>query len=216
MIAYPLFTKDPFFSIWSGSDKLNEGNTIFWTGDIKRTYGILKINNQSYCFLGDAPGIAKMEQLKVEVSLFRTTYYFETKEVEMKISFFSPLPLNDYKILSMPVCFMEYEVVPKQMMEELSVYLCVSEDWCHDTATCGEMRGDIISFENGEVGYFGLNKQQLLNRSGDRVAADWGYYYLQADECYYHVIPDFSHIEKIETCNSEDDECFHNYYKHNE
>jgi hypothetical protein len=30
--AYPLFVKDPFFSIWSGSDKLNEGNTMFWTG----------------------------------------------------------------------------------------------------------------------------------------------------------------------------------------
>lgn len=206
MIAYPLFVKDPFFSIWSGTDTINGGETIFWTGDIKRTYGILKINDKSYCFLGDVPGMFKMEQLKVEVSLFRTTYHFNVQEAEMKVSFFSPLPLNDLKILSLPVCFMEYEIVPKQRIEDVTVYMSVSEDWCHGPSADREMRGDVISVDDGEIGYFGLNRQHIMNRSGDRVAADWGYYYIRAEECFYHEIPDFSHIEKNDTCDSENEE----------
>ncbi|MFR6641666.1 MAG: DUF4964 domain-containing protein [Christensenellales bacterium] len=35
--AYPLFVKDPFFSIWSACDKLNEDDVEFWTG-LKEKY----------------------------------------------------------------------------------------------------------------------------------------------------------------------------------
>ena len=40
--AYPLFVKDPYFSIWAQTEKLNEENVIFWTGDEKKIYGYLK------------------------------------------------------------------------------------------------------------------------------------------------------------------------------
>ena len=45
--AYPLFVKDPFFSIWSPADKLNGGDTIFWTGARRRIYGIVNCDGKS-------------------------------------------------------------------------------------------------------------------------------------------------------------------------
>ena len=207
MIAYPLFVKDPYFSIWSGTDRLNEENTIFWTGDTKRAFGILKIEEKSYCFLGNAPEIQKMKQCEVSVSLFRTTYSFSAEEVDLRVSFFSPLPLNNLELLAMPVCFLEYEIIPKRRIEKASIYLCVSEDWCHSTETNKEMRGDVFKADGGEIGYFGLNRQHVLNRSGDRIAAEWGYYYLGAMECFYHTIEDFSCVERQLHGDSEDNNC---------
>ena len=46
--AYPLLIKDPYFSIWSASDVLNEVNTSFWNGKSKKTYGIITANNKSW------------------------------------------------------------------------------------------------------------------------------------------------------------------------
>ena len=34
--AYPLFVKDPYFSIWSEGDVLNDIDTAFWTGKAKK------------------------------------------------------------------------------------------------------------------------------------------------------------------------------------
>ena len=40
--AYPLVVHDPYFSIWSFSDKLNESTTKHWTGKDHSLIGLLK------------------------------------------------------------------------------------------------------------------------------------------------------------------------------
>ena len=37
--SYPLFVKDPYFSIWSPHDKLNDGDVTFWNGLPRQIYG---------------------------------------------------------------------------------------------------------------------------------------------------------------------------------
>ena len=39
--AYPLITHDPYFSIWSNTDKLNESVTHHWTGAEQSLVGIV-------------------------------------------------------------------------------------------------------------------------------------------------------------------------------
>ena len=46
--AYPLFVNNPYFSIWSKTDNLNEDDTIFWNSSIKKTYGIVYADGK--CF----------------------------------------------------------------------------------------------------------------------------------------------------------------------
>lgn len=66
--ATPLVVHDPYFSIWSTTDKLNESVTKHWTGAEQSLVGILKVDGQFYNFLGQpvyppetlvAPGAVK-------------------------------------------------------------------------------------------------------------------------------------------------------------
>ena len=70
--AYPLFVKDPYFSIWSAGDVLNETDASFWTGKSKKIYGIIQANGKSYSFLGVAKSLEKLTQTSVVVTTFRT------------------------------------------------------------------------------------------------------------------------------------------------
>ena len=51
--AYPLVVHDPYFSIWSFTDKLNESTTKHWTGKDHSLIGLLSVDGRSYKFLGE-------------------------------------------------------------------------------------------------------------------------------------------------------------------
>ena len=51
--AYPLVVHDPYFSIWSFSDKLNETTTKHWTGKDHSLRGVLNVDGKLYKFLGE-------------------------------------------------------------------------------------------------------------------------------------------------------------------
>ena len=195
--AYPLFVKDPYFSIWSSGDVLNEIDTTFWTGKAKKTYGFIKANGKQYCFLGNAKNIEKIKQTGIEVTTFRTNYRFDCEDFALEIAFFSPMPISDYTIWSCPVCYLEYKILPKKALSGVEVSLCLHQEWCYFSEE-NEVRGDVFMLEGKDVAWFGLNKQHVFNRTADRVGAEWGYYYIMAERCFYHSIADFSALTACE------------------
>ncbi len=53
MPSVPLIMSDPYFSIWSPFDKLNEGSLRHWTHDEKPIDGLLRVDGVTYCFMGE-------------------------------------------------------------------------------------------------------------------------------------------------------------------
>ena len=50
--SVPLVVNDPYFSIWSPYNALNEGMTRHWTNDEKPLQGWLRVDGVTYCFMG--------------------------------------------------------------------------------------------------------------------------------------------------------------------
>ncbi len=187
--SYPLFIKDPNFSIWMGTELLNDNDVETWYGEKKKIYGFLKTNGETYYFMGDgkvfAPfDIKKAEQTKLNVTAFATEYEFACGKTTLKIRFVSPLPLTDLDLLSMPTCYMEYEIVGDKTAE---ISLFVNRNLCYNNVPetfDKRVRGIVVPMDGFETASFGLLRQMPLSPSADFGGADWGYYYLAGDEAW--------------------------------
>lgn len=186
--AYPIFTKDPNFSLWSATDILNESNLQSWYGKRKSVYGFVKVHGETYCFLGNAEdfsscGVKKAEQTFLNVTAFSTDYQFKAGGAIINLRFISPLPLEDLDLLSMPVCYMQYEIFGVEQAE-ISLFLNRDNTY-NDTNPDKRVRGGVIPFEGFESAFFGLKRQLPFSNNDDCIGADWGYFYLSGERAYF-------------------------------
>jgi len=50
--SIPLVLHDPFFSIWSGADRLYDKDTVHWSTFRQKLYGCIRIDEKEYSFMG--------------------------------------------------------------------------------------------------------------------------------------------------------------------
>ena len=182
--AYPLFVNNPYFSIWSNSNSLNEEDTIFWNGLTKKTYGIVNVNGVSYSFLGKLDKCIELKQNKVSLGLFTTDYEFECDKFILNVSFISPTLLTDLDLMSRPVCYVSYKVLPKEEIRTLKVSIMLHQSHCHNKMD-DYIIGGCFPMKDYEAAFFGLNRQHPMSHTGDSFAADWGYTYLVGNESFF-------------------------------
>jgi hypothetical protein len=105
--ATPLITHNPYFSIWSDTDKLTDSDTCHWTGHPQPLAGLVRIDGKPFRIIGKEPdGVPALKQLGMELTATDTRYRFAGAGVQLNFSFFTPAFPEDMDLLSRPVTYL--------------------------------------------------------------------------------------------------------------
>jgi hypothetical protein len=174
--AVPLVTHDPYFSIWSMSDHLNDGPTRHWTGKAQRLTGLVRIDGNVFRWMGEAPlSVAALAQTGVSVTPTRTVYQFAGQGVSLEVDFLSPLLPSDPDVMSRPVTYITMTARSTDAAPH-SIQLLFASDaaLAVDTATQDVVwsRSRLKAMTVLRASDF---EQPVLQKSGDDLRIDWGY-----------------------------------------
>lgn len=176
--AYPLFVLDPNFSIWSNTDNLNGGDTVFWDDGSKKTYGLVRANGKTYSFLGLVKDTIKLKQESVSIGAFNTTYTFSCDDFDLTVNFISALVPNNNELSARPTCYFTYKIFPRKKLQNVAVLLALHQEYAYNKKTEDSIVGGGFSRKKYEISFFGLNRQLIMSNAFDRTAPDWGYTYI--------------------------------------
>ncbi len=177
--ATPLITHDPYFSIWSATDNLADSETTHWTGSAQPIAGIARIDGKPFRFMGHHPdALSAMEQDGSSVTPTHTRYEFRQNGIAMEFTFFTPAIMSDLDVLSRPVTYLTWSVhATDGVMHRFSVLLDVDP-----VIAVNDQSQQVVAFRNHtsllNVLSVGSRDQNILNRSGDDLRIDWGYFHL--------------------------------------
>jgi hypothetical protein len=175
----PLVTHDPYFSIWSMADRLTDVDTRHWTGVDQPLAGLIRIDNVAYRYMGADPRqVPAMQQTSLEVTPLHTIYTFETAGVRLQVTFFTAAFPNDLDALSRPVDYLTWTITstdsrPHAVDLLLDASPVIAVDTSDQDVTWG--RSMVPGMQVLRVG---SRDQRVLNREGDNLRIDWGYFYL--------------------------------------
>lgn len=181
--ATPLIAHDPYFSIWSTTDKLTDSETVHWTLSAQPINGVARIDGRSYRFMGRGPGrrpdpMPAMQQTSSSITPTHTRYEFQQDGVTIDLAFFTPALPGNIDVMSRPVTYLTWKVKSTDgAIHKVSLLLDV------DPVISVNDRGQpVVLFRNQSsrlnVLSVGSRDQSILNRSGDPIRIDWGYFRL--------------------------------------
>jgi hypothetical protein len=198
--AYPLITHNPYFSLWSFTDKLNESTTKHWTGSNQSMVGLIKVDNQVYRFMGkeattnENDKIILANQLAVNMSATQTTYQFECGGVALNLCFTSPLIITDINILSRPVTYISMKTKSKDGKKHLVQLLVGASSAIASDKGKEQMVFNGYTTPNLNILKVGTVEQPILKKSGDNLRIDWGYAYMASNK--YHSKQSISSLKE--------------------
>ncbi|CAL1516758.1 glutaminase domain-containing protein [Chitinophaga sp. MM2321] len=180
--AYPIILHDPYFSIWSASDLLNTSTTKHWTGEKKSMRGLVKVDNQIYNLLGNEEEendqVINAQQKQVTLNATQTIYDFTCGSIDVRITFTSPLLMDDLDLLSSPVSYITYTAKSNDgLPHRFKIYFGASTDIAVNTSD-QEIIAQKYKASGLNILKAGTVNQPVLKKSGDNLRIDWGYMYV--------------------------------------
>ena len=179
--ATPLITIDPYFSVWCTADTLAGNDTRHWTGAPNRLVGEALIDGAVYHFMGCGSGMP-MQQTAFDMDYLSTYYTSAASGVQLTLRFSSPLLLTDLMLCSRPVSYLTVSAVATNgNAHTVSVRIFADDELCLDKKGEHETVTEIRALDKLCAVRVGSAEQHPLNRSGDNVRIDWGYFWLASD-----------------------------------
>ncbi len=179
--AVPLVTYNPFLSIWSESNHLNDATTKHWTRHDHSLVSLIRIDGKTYRLMGAEPKTAPaFAQKSVEVLPTRSIYEFEDAGVHVTMTFMQPALPDDLDVYSRPLSYITWNVRACdgtkhtiELYDSTSSQLAVNQtaepvEWSRQAA------GDLTLLR------VGTRAQPVLGSCGDDHRINWGYAYAAA------------------------------------
>lgn len=183
--SYPLWIIDPNFSIWSPHDALTDGETTFWAGQVRRTFGFVRWNGITYRFLGHLRRACALRQTDVRVTAFGTECIFEGDDFRLHVEFLSPLPPDDKELASCPVCFTRYRVeTDAELPDDFCVSLAMHEEFCYSQERVPVV-GGVLPLGEFEAAFMTRGRNLVMSAMSDNCPPDWGDTYLAGEESWF-------------------------------
>ena len=181
--AVPLVTHDPYMSCWSTTDHLYDDWPRHWTDAPHSMFGALRVDGTPYRFLGGAVGDeATARQTDLKVTPTRSIYTFTCGGVTLRVTFTSPLLLDDLELLSRPASYVTFAVGAHDgASHEVSLVFDVSGEWAVDRHW-QEVTWRRVDHATLNVASVRSVSQPVLRKRGDDVRIDWGTLYLAAPD----------------------------------
>lgn len=177
--ATPLITHDPYFSIWSTTDRLTGGPTRHWTGAEQQINGIVRVDGKSFRYLGDADSdIPALEETHRKITPTRTIVTLQNPQIELRVCFFTPAFPDDLALMARPVTYLSWDVKSRDGAEhDVTLYLDVEGTVATNTP------GESVVWSRAQIPGLhllrvGSEQQPMLQQYGDNLRINWGYFYL--------------------------------------
>ncbi len=198
--SVPLITIDPYFSVWSAADILTHNETVHWTGKPNTMRGTVTIDGTPYRFMGTGAA-PRMKQTYLDVNAMSTEYRFTAAGIELTALFTTPLFLDDYYYLTRPISYLKlsYRALDKKE-HNVVANIAVSEEICLNYRGQDAVEIEMLDQDGIETVKIGSVSQPVLDKRGDDIRIDWGYFYLstQGDAAkigtYLEEIPFNDHL----------------------
>lgn len=128
-------------------------------------------------------------QKSVDVQATQTHYIFECGGVELKLSFTAPLLMDNLELISRPVNYITYEVSSTDgSKHDVQIYFEAAPNWALNKALQPSV-SEITKKDNLLFLRTGSVDQKILDKKGDDVRIDWGYFYMVSgqDDVTYSI-----------------------------
>ncbi len=177
--AVPLITHDPYFSIWSASDSLNDTWPTHWTGTVNAMCSMIKIDDKFYRVMGQLPSeIPALKQLSVDVLPTQTIYKFEADGLAVSLTFTTPALPHDVDILARPATYLTWEARSTDGKDhQIMVYFDASAEAAVNKPE-QQVQVKRLQLPGLSVMGVGTVEQPVLKEKGDDVRIDWGHLYV--------------------------------------
>jgi hypothetical protein len=179
--AVPLVVHDPYFSIWSTSDRLTDRPTSHWTGTPHAMSGLVRIDGRAFRVMGHLPtDVPALPQRSVTVLPLRTVYVFEGGGLELTLTFLSPMLPHDLELVSRPASYVTFQArATDGRPHDVGLYFDASSQIAVNSPN------QAVTWEAGGEGDLprlrvGTAAQPVLGKDGDNLRIDWGWLYVAA------------------------------------
>ncbi len=162
------------------------GNTLTIAAHCQNTLGGALVDFGLYRSDNAAMKLAtSAQQTSADVQATRTIYTFTCGEIDLRLTFMAPLLLDNLDLVSRPVNYVTYEVTSNDGAEhDVEIYFEAGPQWARH-ANSQKSISEVVADERFVYAKTGTVEQPILQKFGDDVRIDWGYFYLAGDKTRY-------------------------------